>query len=150
MKISRSKVIHMTLCISLYSIINVCVLHTCKKNFRRFLIVFVITQSCIVHFSVYLHVLSCNLNFLSASVHYSNLSDLSYFPGDPIKVSTVDDDKVEASRQFEVRLRDPTENPLNILDPNHVIITITDNDGEHKQMLVQLLWESGTRLFIRN
>lgn len=86
--------------------------------------------------SVYLSVLSCDLNFLAAHNHYSNFSDASYFPGNSIEIPTVDDDELETSRHFEVRLRDPTENPLNILNPNHVIVTIIDNDGKRHAVLV--------------
>ena len=124
---------------------------SCK--FRRpigfLIVVLVITQSRIVHSSVYLRILLCNLNFLPAFKHYSNISETSHFPGDSVHVSTVDDDKLETSRQFEVRLMDPTENPLNILDPNHVIITIIDNDGERKCHSL-IMGVIDTRLFLHS
>ena len=53
----------------------------------------------------------------------------NYYPGDPIEVQTVENNDLEGSRQFEVRMVDPAFNPLNIIEPNRVIVTIRDNDG---------------------
>lgn len=44
-----------------------------------------------------------------------------------------DDDKLERSRTFIAKLDSigQTPNPLHIIDPDTVVVTITDNDGKH-------------------
>ena len=70
------------------------------------------------------------LRIHTAPEHYSQYNNSFYFPGDPIVITTVDGEKLERTRQFEVRIVDPRSNPLNVLRPNHVTVTIRDNDGE--------------------
>ena len=70
-----------------------------------------------------------NNYFDTDGTHYNAIDNPTYFPGDLILIQTIDDDKLERSRQFEVRVEDPNANALNILNPNHVIVTIRDNDG---------------------
>lgn len=64
--------------------------------------------------------------------HYISKTIDSYLPEDPIEIQTVSDSGLERSRQFEVRLTDPRSNPLNILEPDRVIVTIRDKHGMHK------------------
>lgn len=79
---------------------------------------------------VYQEYIIIPLIFFAATRHYQRTFIPFYFPGDPIEIPTVDDDVLERSRQFEVRITNSSSNPLNILEPNRVIITIRDNDGK--------------------
>ena len=73
-------------------------------------------------------------SFLStAPRHYRSQVIPFYFPGDPIEIPTVDDNILERSRQFEVRIANLSSNPLNILEPSRVIVTIRDNDGKFRR-----------------
>ena len=62
-------------------------------------------------------------------VRPSILTESSYVPGDKIEIKTINDTKLERSRQFEVIIEDPSHDPLNVLNPNRVIVTIRDDDG---------------------
>ena len=67
--------------------------------------------------------------YCTAPKHYTSIFNENYYPGDPIEVQTAENNDLEGSRQFEVRMTDPVSNPLNIIEPNHVKVTIRDNDG---------------------
>ena len=84
----------------------------------------------------------------TAPAHYSSILMQAYLPGDPIEISTVDDDKLENSRQFEVILTDPSLNPLNVLNPNRVIVTIRDNDGMLLTLALSLSLSLSLSLFL--
>ena len=50
--------------------------------------------------------------------------------GDKIEIPTMDNDILEGNRHFEVKLVDPTPNKFTKIDPDHLIVTVRDNDGE--------------------
>ena len=73
----------------------------------------------------------------AAQKHYIELYTEHYFPGDPIKIPTVDDEELERARWFEVRLIDPGSNSLTKLEPNVARVTILDNDGKSPRVKFQ-------------
>ena len=50
----------------------------------------------------------------------------SYHLGDPIKIKTYRDHALRPPRHFEVRMENSPSNPLTILEPSHVAVTIKD------------------------
>ena len=80
-----------------------------------------------VYTAMYSHV---STMFFAALKHYIDIRESAYHPGDPIKISTIDDSNLEKSRWFEVRLTDPNSNPLYLLEPNVARVIILDNDGK--------------------
>ena len=50
--------------------------------------------------------------------------------GDKIEIPTMDNDILEGNRRFEVKLVDPTPNKFTKIDPDHLVVTVRDNDGE--------------------
>ena len=77
-----------------------------------------------------LHIYTLSVCFLTALKHYIDIRVSTYHPGDLIKIPTIDDNSLEQSRWFEVRLTDPNSNPLYLLEPNSARVTILDNDGK--------------------
>ena len=68
--------------------------------------------------------------FSAVLKHYIDIRENTYHPGDLIKIPTIDDNNLEQSRWFEVRLTDPNSNPLYLLEPNTARVIILDNDGK--------------------
>ena len=50
--------------------------------------------------------------------------------GNKIEIPTVNNDILEGDRRFEVKLVDPTPNEFTKIDPDRIIVTVRDNDGE--------------------
>jgi hypothetical protein len=61
--------------------------------------------------------------------HYTGLLDEEYRVGDPIKIPTISDSKLERPRQFEVKLSYSVSTPLIVVQPDTAIVTIKDRNG---------------------